>query len=170
MDGGRRLLRSLKETLPGQPFARPAFAGLQGDARQGSRGAALSSYSAFAPRPQPVGRRRSITFRPGMMELFLRARATTFALGILFMGGVGLYGTVRSGQYDAFVAVNGSPLDTAARTLGFGLDMAREMEAPMPFVGLAQQMFAIGQATGHDGYEATGIACNVYDEIHGNKK
>ena len=96
---------------------------MQGDARQGSRGAALSSYSAFAPRPQPVGRRRSVAFRPGMMELFLRARATTFALGLLFMGGVGLYGTVRSGQYDAFVAVNGSPLDTAARTLGFGLDM-----------------------------------------------
>ena len=56
------------------------------------------------------------------------------------------------------------------KDVGFGLDMAREMEAPMPFVSLAQQMFAIGQATGHDGYEATGIACNVYDVIHGVKK
>ena len=45
------------------------------------------------------------------------------------------------------------------KDVGFGLDMAREMEAPMPFVGLAQQMFAIAQATGQDGYEATGIAC-----------
>ena len=56
------------------------------------------------------------------------------------------------------------------KDVGFGLDMARDMEAPMPFVGLAQQMFAIAQATGMDGYEATGIACNVYDVIHGNKK
>jgi 2-hydroxy-3-oxopropionate reductase len=55
------------------------------------------------------------------------------------------------------------------KDVGFGLDMAREMEVPMPFVGLAQQMFAIAQATGHDGYEATGIACNVYDVINGKK-
>jgi len=55
------------------------------------------------------------------------------------------------------------------KDVGFGLDMAREMEVPMPFVGLAQQMFAIAQATGQDGYEATGIACNVYDVINGNK-
>ena len=56
------------------------------------------------------------------------------------------------------------------KDVGFGLDMARQMEVPMPFVGLAQQMFAIAQATGEDGYEATGIACNVYDVINGNKK
>ncbi|MFM2129817.1 MAG: 2-hydroxy-3-oxopropionate reductase [Pseudomonadota bacterium] len=53
------------------------------------------------------------------------------------------------------------------KDVGFGLDMAREMEVPMPFVGLAYQMFAIAQATGGDGYEATGIACNVYDVING---
>jgi 3-hydroxyisobutyrate dehydrogenase-like beta-hydroxyacid dehydrogenase len=55
------------------------------------------------------------------------------------------------------------------KDVGFGLDMARDMEVPMPFVGLAQQMFAIAQATGQDGYEATGIAANVYDVINGNK-
>ncbi len=55
------------------------------------------------------------------------------------------------------------------KDVGFGLDMAREMEVPMPFVGLASQMFAIAQATGQDGYEATGIACNVYDVINGVK-
>jgi 2-hydroxy-3-oxopropionate reductase len=55
------------------------------------------------------------------------------------------------------------------KDVGFGLDMARSMEVPMPFVGLASQMFAIAQATGQDGYEATGIACNVYDVINGNK-
>lgn len=55
------------------------------------------------------------------------------------------------------------------KDVNFGLDMARQMEVPMPFVGLAQQMFAIAQATGHDGYEATGIACNIYDVINGRK-
>ncbi len=53
------------------------------------------------------------------------------------------------------------------KDVGFGLDMARQMEVPMPFVALAYQMFSIAQATGTDGYEATGIACNVYDLITG---
>lgn len=56
------------------------------------------------------------------------------------------------------------------KDIGFGLDMAREMEVPMPFVSLASQMFAIAQATGQDGYEATGIACNVYDVLNGIKR
>ena len=56
------------------------------------------------------------------------------------------------------------------KDVGFGLDMGREMEVPMPFVALAYQLFSIAQATGKDGYEATGIACNVYDLITGAKK
>jgi 3-hydroxyisobutyrate dehydrogenase-like beta-hydroxyacid dehydrogenase len=56
------------------------------------------------------------------------------------------------------------------KDVGFGLDMARQMEVPMPFVALAYQMFSIAQATGTDGYEATGIACNVYDLITGRNK
>jgi 3-hydroxyisobutyrate dehydrogenase-like beta-hydroxyacid dehydrogenase len=55
------------------------------------------------------------------------------------------------------------------KDVGFGLDMAREMEIPTPFVALAYQMFAVGQAAGEDGYEATGIACKVYDLITGKK-
>jgi len=56
------------------------------------------------------------------------------------------------------------------KDVGFGLDMAREKQVPTPFVALAYQMFAIGQAAGMDGYEATGIACNVYDLITGQKR
>jgi 2-hydroxy-3-oxopropionate reductase len=56
------------------------------------------------------------------------------------------------------------------KDVGFGLDMAREMEIPTPFVALAYQMFAIAQATGQDGYEATGLACNAYDLITGATK
>ncbi len=55
------------------------------------------------------------------------------------------------------------------KDVGFGLDIARDMEVPMPFVSLASQIFAIAQATGHDGYEATGIAANVYDVMNGIK-
>jgi 3-hydroxyisobutyrate dehydrogenase-like beta-hydroxyacid dehydrogenase len=56
------------------------------------------------------------------------------------------------------------------KDVGFGLDMAREMEVPVPFSALAYQMFSIAQATGMDGYEATGIACNVFDLITGQRK
>jgi 3-hydroxyisobutyrate dehydrogenase-like beta-hydroxyacid dehydrogenase len=56
------------------------------------------------------------------------------------------------------------------KDVGFGLDMAREMEVPVPFSALAYQMFSIAQATGLDGYEATGIACNVFDLITGQKE
>jgi 3-hydroxyisobutyrate dehydrogenase-like beta-hydroxyacid dehydrogenase len=56
------------------------------------------------------------------------------------------------------------------KDVGFGLDMARAMEVPVPFTALAYQMFSIAQATGMDGYEATGIACNVFDLITGQKK
>jgi 3-hydroxyisobutyrate dehydrogenase-like beta-hydroxyacid dehydrogenase len=34
------------------------------------------------------------------------------------------------------------------KDVGFGLDMAREMEVPVPFTALAYQMFSIAQATG----------------------
>jgi 3-hydroxyisobutyrate dehydrogenase-like beta-hydroxyacid dehydrogenase len=56
------------------------------------------------------------------------------------------------------------------KDVGFGLDMAREMEVPVPFSALAYQMFSIAQATGLDEYEATGIACNVFDLITGQKR
>ena len=56
------------------------------------------------------------------------------------------------------------------KDVGFGLEMAREMEVPVPFSALAFQLFSIAQANGLDGYEATGIACNVFDLITGKSK
>lgn len=53
------------------------------------------------------------------------------------------------------------------KDVGFGLDVAREMEIPVPFSSLAHQMFAIAQANGLDGYEATGIACEVFSLLSG---
>jgi len=56
------------------------------------------------------------------------------------------------------------------KDVGFGLEMAKEMEVPTPFSALAYQLFAIGQANGLDGYEATGIAHHVYELLAGEKK
>ncbi|HXG51061.1 MAG TPA: NAD(P)-dependent oxidoreductase [candidate division Zixibacteria bacterium] len=56
------------------------------------------------------------------------------------------------------------------KDVGFGLDMAREMQVPVPFSALAYQMFSIAQAAGLDGYEATGIACRVFDLITGQER
>jgi len=56
------------------------------------------------------------------------------------------------------------------KDVGFGLDVAKDMEVPMPFSALAYQLFSIAQANGLDGYEATGIAHHVYELISGQKK
>jgi len=56
------------------------------------------------------------------------------------------------------------------KDVGFGLEMAREMEVPVPFSALTYQLFSVAQANGLDGYEATGIACHVYALITGQKK
>ncbi len=55
------------------------------------------------------------------------------------------------------------------KDVGFGLDMARQMETPVPLAALAYQLFSIAQATGFDGFEATGIAYHVYELIAGQK-
>ena len=56
------------------------------------------------------------------------------------------------------------------KDVGFGLEMAREMQVPMPFSSLAYQLFGIAQANALDGYEATGIAHHVYGLISGRGK
>ncbi len=56
------------------------------------------------------------------------------------------------------------------KDVGFGLDEAREMEVPVPFSSLAYQMFTLAQANGVDGYEATGIAFEVYSLMNGEGK
>jgi 3-hydroxyisobutyrate dehydrogenase-like beta-hydroxyacid dehydrogenase len=56
------------------------------------------------------------------------------------------------------------------KDVGFGLDVAKDMEVPMPFTALAYQLFSIAQANGLDGYEATGIASHVYALISGQRR
>ena len=56
------------------------------------------------------------------------------------------------------------------KDVGFGLDEARAMEVPVPFSSLAYQMFTLAQANGVDGYEATGIAFEVFSLMNGEGK
>ncbi|WP_307730312.1 cell division protein FtsQ/DivIB [Alsobacter ponti] len=44
---------------------------------------------------------------------------------LLFFGIVGLYGAVRGGQYETFVAMQGDPRDLVARALGMGIAEVR---------------------------------------------
>jgi 2-hydroxy-3-oxopropionate reductase len=56
------------------------------------------------------------------------------------------------------------------KDVGFGLEMAKEMEVPAPFTALAYQLFSIAQANGLDEYEATGISHYVYELLSGETK
>ena len=49
-------------------------------------------------------------------------RFTGTVLLLAFFGAVGLYGTVRGGQYEDFVALQGDPRDLVANALGFGIE------------------------------------------------
>jgi 3-hydroxyisobutyrate dehydrogenase-like beta-hydroxyacid dehydrogenase len=57
-----------------------------------------------------------------------------------------------------------------AKDIGFGLDVAREMQIPIPFSALAHEMFTIAQANGLDHYEATGVAWETYALLAGRDK
>ena len=123
MDGGRRLLRSLKGAFGGLFGARPALAGFQGGAHFGAASASYPQYAAPAPRVFVPGRhrsRQSLRFRLPLR--ILSTRGVGLALAVTFLSVTGLYGAVRGGQYDAFVAANGAPQDVVARFLGFGIN------------------------------------------------
>ena len=117
MDGGGRLLRSVN----------------------GSSGALRTRDAAYLPSLSdfsPARRAEAVTFpvtaykHDHMSTGFLRFAERLAArwhnglglvLSIALVGTVGIYGTVRGGQYDQFVAANGSVQDFMARGLGFGI-------------------------------------------------
>ncbi len=51
----------------------------------------------------------------------MSAHVTQAVLILLFLAGTGLYGALRGGQYEAFVAEYGAPADLAARAIGLGI-------------------------------------------------
>lgn len=115
MDGGRRLLRSLREGFEGLAPARPAFAGAFGaPASAGSRthAAPLRPRAARPMRSTPGGRLIALASRRGF----------GLALAVAMFSSVFAYASVVGGQYHAFVAANGAPRDIIAKLVGFGID------------------------------------------------
>jgi cell division protein FtsQ len=111
MDGGRRLLRPVKEAFEGfQPQA-PVYAGI---AHIAPAPAFLADYGR-----RGSGRR---TATPGdRLARAFGARGTGLFAALALFVGVGLYGSWLGGEYSAFVAVEGSVSDYFARVAGFGI-------------------------------------------------
>ncbi len=103
----------MKEML--SPFAasRPAYAG--DDARFG--GPIYAELPERAPRRKL--RRRT---RMGFLLRLAAKRGAGLVLATLFLSSTFVYGAVRGGQYQDFIAQNGSPADLFARAVGLRLD------------------------------------------------
>lgn len=106
MDGRGRFLRSVT-TLETRFAPAP---GLTPPIRGPSRGK--------APRG-PARKRRTVLQRLGDR---LAGPGTGAALAIAVLGATGIYGAVRGGHYDRFIADEGAPADVLAKALGFGID------------------------------------------------
>lgn len=125
MDGGRRLLRPVEEVFasltPAAPLAvATAATSKRGQTRSDARGQALVPASRRLP--VAVQRRRVRRGdRLGRIVAFVTRRGFGTMLVLLFTISVGVYGALRGGAYDRFVAENGSLQDAIASTFGFGV-------------------------------------------------
>jgi cell division protein FtsQ len=110
MDGGRRLLQSVKEVSEGFSSPSLVYAGAPGpfrfDDKLAGRGPGRLSAAA-----KPAGGSAG----------FLKSRAAEVALTLALLAGVGAYGAVTGGEYQAFVSTYGDIPDLAAKSLGFGI-------------------------------------------------
>jgi cell division protein FtsQ len=106
MDGGRRLLRSLREGARDIAPSSFAFAGVPASAPTFP-----SRRNLVALADTRLGRALQIVARPGGGTVLF------FLLALLIVG----YSAVRGGQYDAFVAAQGRPQDLVAKAFGFGI-------------------------------------------------
>ena len=113
MDGGRRLLRSLKEAIASPLPQRAAFAGAA-DLRHG--------YDPEPPAPVRSRRRRKGEL-PGRFLAMCTRRGAGAAMVATLFGAVFVYGALKGGAYEDFVARNGEIHDVIARGMGFGLDV-----------------------------------------------
>jgi len=149
-------------------------------------------YDENTPVFQAMGKKVVYMGELGNAKLVKTANA--MLSGIMHMGMVEVYNWLKKGglngdDFQSFIRSSQNYSDALERVtqiivsekfkprkswmpkdVGFGLDVAREMEIPVPFSSLVYQMFAIAQANGVDGYEATGIACEVFSILSGQKK
>lgn len=103
MDGGRRVLRSLRASLS---FAAPA-----------STSVAFAGVPSASLRASQPLRPRGLRF-----QAFATHPLTTFLFCAAVLGGVSAYGAVRGGAFADAVTKYGAPGDVLARTVGLGLE------------------------------------------------
>lgn len=117
MDGGRRVLRSLRSLVPAALHSLHAPFGTRVPALAGVGPSEIPTVPvaprriAVPPRAALARSRFGWLTRPGVGLL------ATFAA----FAGLGLIGAIQNGAYDAFVAREGQPWDIAARFLGFNV-------------------------------------------------
>lgn len=122
MDGGRRVLRSLRE--PFSAFfasARP----LAGESVVLASPFAPSSPAPIRFRPQAAAASRRSGAPRGRFQSIAALAALPGAglfLTTALFAAVGLTGAVQNGGYAEFVAAHGAPRDVAARALGFSIE------------------------------------------------
>ncbi len=111
MDGGRRLLRPVREAFEGFQPSPPVYAGA-------AQIATLPAFAAGYGRRAP-GRRRS-SFSNRLTQILSARGAGSIVAVILFLS-IGIYGAQLGGEYSAFVAKEGSVPDYLARVAGFSI-------------------------------------------------
>jgi cell division protein FtsQ len=118
MDGGRRLLQSLREAFAGSPSL--AYAGASQSYEFGDRSRRGTQERERFPAQERE--RFSAVAKSGRRPTqFFLPRGIEGLLTFILLAGVGFYGAVMGGQYAAFVAANGTIPDLVAKTLGFGI-------------------------------------------------
>jgi cell division protein FtsQ len=95
--------------------ARPAFAGYSGD----------NDRLRVEPAKPAFPKKRRRFERRSRSERFVSFAATPgvgVVLALVLLGATGLFGAVRGGEYDVFVAEQGSVRDVLAKVAGLGID------------------------------------------------
>lgn len=110
MDGGRRLLQSVKEVFAGFPIPSLAFAGASGLFELPER-----------PAQRSAGRRGIHAKAPARVQGSFKARCCEALLTLALLIAVGLYGADKGGEYEAFVETYGNISDVVAKIAGFGI-------------------------------------------------
>ncbi|TDX63191.1 cell division protein FtsQ [Methylosinus sp. sav-2] len=130
MDGGRRVLRSLREPVEALfdvAHPHPVQAGSihAGSLQPGAYSAPYVNSTASQPaerRVRPPAAAAPRAERGRLSRLAALPGIGTAALALLF-GGVGFAGVAHNGGYAEFVARNGAPRDIVARALGFSIEV-----------------------------------------------
>lgn len=109
MDGGRRLLRPVKEVFAALEPSLPAYVGISND------------LMVARVRPAVVAPARNRSQFGALLMALVSARGVNTFLSLAFLAAVGIYGCVLNGQYKTFTDTYGSLPDVVARTVGFRL-------------------------------------------------